>query len=111
MAAVGASSWPSSGASAPDDGTVAFGPRTSVGLFTQINDRPDFLGRQCLDIVRERVFDDEKSMKSLARYGLRTAARQEFQTLSGGQKARLSEGKTREIDANTEILRFFALHP
>lgn len=29
----------------------------------------------------------------------------------GGRKARLSEGKTREIDANTEILRFFALHP
>lgn len=28
----------------------------------------------------------------------------------GGRKARLSEGKTQEIDANTEILRFFALH-
>lgn len=29
----------------------------------------------------------------------------------GGRKARLSEGKTQEIDANTEILNFFALHP
>lgn len=29
----------------------------------------------------------------------------------GGRKARLSEGKTQEIDATTEILRFFALHP
>lgn len=29
----------------------------------------------------------------------------------GGRKARASEGKTQEIDANTEILRFFALHP
>lgn len=29
----------------------------------------------------------------------------------GGRKARLSDGKTQEIDANTEILRFFALHP
>lgn len=29
----------------------------------------------------------------------------------GGRKVRQSEGKTREIDANTEILRFFALHP
>lgn len=29
----------------------------------------------------------------------------------GGRKARLAEGKTEEIDANTEILRFFALHP
>ena len=29
----------------------------------------------------------------------------------GGRKARLDSGKTQEIDANTEILRFFALHP
>lgn len=29
----------------------------------------------------------------------------------GGRKARLTDGKTAEIDANTEILRFFALHP
>jgi len=29
----------------------------------------------------------------------------------GGRKARLDGGKTQEIDANTEILRFFALHP
>jgi polyhydroxybutyrate depolymerase len=28
----------------------------------------------------------------------------------GGRKARLTEGKTQEIDANTEILRFFAMH-
>ena len=29
----------------------------------------------------------------------------------GGTKARLKEGKTQEIDANTEILKFFALYP
>jgi poly(3-hydroxybutyrate) depolymerase len=29
----------------------------------------------------------------------------------GGRKARLTQGKTAEIEANTEILRFFALHP
>ena len=28
----------------------------------------------------------------------------------GGRKSRLTEGKTQEIDANAEILRFFALH-
>lgn len=28
----------------------------------------------------------------------------------GGRKSRLTEGKTQEIDANTEILRFFAMH-
>ena len=73
----------------PDHGAISYGPRTSIGTFTQINDRPDFLGRTCLDIVGERSFDDEKSMKALARYGLRTNARQGFDTLSGGQKARL----------------------
>jgi ATPase subunit of ABC transporter with duplicated ATPase domains len=78
-----------SGESTPDHGTITFGPRTSVGVFTQVNDRPDFLGRECIDIVRERVYDEMKAMQSLARYGLRLNARQEFQTLSGGQKARL----------------------
>lgn len=29
----------------------------------------------------------------------------------GGRKARLTDGKTQEIDANAEILRFFAAHP
>jgi ATPase subunit of ABC transporter with duplicated ATPase domains len=77
------------GTSTPDQGTVQFGPRTSVGVFTQINDRPDWQGRECMTIVRDRVHDDEKSMKALARYGLRSTGRQEFQTLSGGQKARL----------------------
>lgn len=71
------------------EGTITFGPRTSIGMFTQINDRPEWSGRQCMEIVRDRVFDDEKSMKALARYGLRAQGRQEFQTLSGGQKARL----------------------
>ena len=71
------------------EGTIQYGPRTSIGMFTQVNDRPDFHGKQCIDIVRQRVFDDEKSMKALARYGLVNNARQEFQTLSGGQKARL----------------------
>jgi len=70
-------------------GTITYGPRTSVGMFTQINDRPEFRGRECIDIVRDKLVDEQKSMAALARYGLRNNARQEFQTLSGGQKARL----------------------
>ena len=58
-------------------------------MFTQINDRPEFRGRECIDIVRDKLVDEQKSMAALARYGLRNNARQEFQTLSGGQKARL----------------------
>jgi ATPase subunit of ABC transporter with duplicated ATPase domains len=78
-----------SGESEPSQGQIVLGPRTSVGTFTQINDRPDFIGREIVDIVRERVADHEAAMKALARYGLSTHHRQEFETLSGGQKARL----------------------
>jgi len=73
----------------PTEGAIGLGPRTSVGTFTQINDRPDFIGREAVDIARQRVADDEKAMKALARYGLADHARQDFETLSGGQKARL----------------------
>ena len=77
------------GAIAPKEGTISFGPRTSAGLFTQINDRPDFAGRLPLDIVKRLVHDDERAMKALARYGLAEHARQRYETLSGGQRARL----------------------
>ena len=70
-------------------GSITFGPRTSVGMFNQINDRPEYRGRHCVDIVRDKLIDEQKSMAALARYGLRNNAKQEFQTLSGGQKARL----------------------
>ena len=84
-------------------GTITFGPRTSVGMFTQINDRPEFTGRTCIEIVRDKLIDEEKSMRALARYGLRNQARQEFQTLSGGQKARL-EILALELDGHNVLL-------
>ena len=84
-------------------GDITYGPRTSVGMFTQINDRPEFTGRACIDIVRDKLVDEEKSMRSLARYGLRNQARQEFQTLSGGQKARL-EILGLELDGHNVLL-------
>ena len=77
------------GSEQPDHGHVTYGPRTSVGTFTQVNDRADFAGRTLMDIVLERLNDEERSMRALARYGLRDGARREFETLSGGQKARL----------------------
>ena len=84
-------------------GTITFGPRTSVGMFTQINDRPEFTGRTCIEIVRDKLIDEEKSMRALARYGLRNQARQECQTLSGGQKARL-EILALELDGHNVLL-------
>ena len=92
-----------SGELQPTSGSVSFGPRTSVGVFTQVNDRPDFLGRECIDIVHDRISDEEKAMKTLARYGLRNNARQKFETLSGGQKARL-EILRLEIEGHNVLL-------
>ncbi len=77
------------GAREADEGSIRFGPRTSVGRFTQVHHRPDFAGRTSADIVTERVGDQEKARKRLARYGLAGQVDQEFETLSGGQKARL----------------------
>jgi ATPase subunit of ABC transporter with duplicated ATPase domains len=84
-------------------GNITFGPRTSVGMFNQINDRPEFNGRTCIEIVRDKLTDEEKSMRALARYGLRNQARQEFQTLSGGQKARLGI-LSLELDGHNVLL-------
>lgn len=84
-------------------GRIDFGPRTSVGMFTQVNDRPEFRGRTCLDIVRDRRFDEEQAMKALARYRIGRQSRQEFQTLSGGQKARL-EILCLELDGHNVLL-------
>jgi len=71
------------------DGEVVIGNRVSPGLFTQLNARPDFAGRTLLDIVIERTKATEPAMRGLARYGLQEAANRGYETLSGGQKARL----------------------
>ena len=92
-----------SGQNQPDTGKITFGPRTSVGVFTQINNRPDFVGRECLAIVLDRISEEERAMKTLSRYGLVNNARQKFDTLSGGQKARL-EILRLEIEGHNVLL-------
>jgi len=78
------------GESDPDDGEVVLGPRVSPGLFTQLNLRDDFSGENVIDIVTARAGGEfERAMGSLARYGLQDAARRSYETLSGGQRARL----------------------
>ena len=85
------------------DGTINYGPRTSVGMFTQVNDRPEFRGRTCLEVLEPLAHTFERSMAALGRYGLADAARQEHQTLSGGQKARL-EILTLELAGHNVLL-------
>ena len=71
------------------EGEVRVGPRVSTGFFTQLNARADFEGQVVLDVVLERQSDTGRAMQALARYGLVEAARRPYETLSGGQKARL----------------------
>ena len=73
----------------PSAGTVEVGPRVSPGVFSQINQREDFVGRTVLDIIGDLQSDEGTAMKSLARYGLQHGARHPYDHLSGGQKARL----------------------
>ncbi len=75
----------------PDhDGRVELGTAVRPGYFTQINEQPDLVGRQPFDIVDDVTGNTERTMNALARYGLVGTARQDYETLSGGQKARLA---------------------
>ncbi len=78
-----------SGEEPPGAGELVTGPRVSAGLFTQLNARSDFAGRGVLEVVEERLGATPPSMSALARYGLQDAANRSYDTLSGGQKARL----------------------
>ncbi|HEV2814164.1 MAG TPA: ATP-binding cassette domain-containing protein [Solirubrobacteraceae bacterium] len=79
------------GEASPSAGRVTTGPRVSTGYFTQLNARDDLRGAETiLDTVVERVNGDvERAMGALARYRLADAARRDYDTMSGGQKARL----------------------
>ncbi len=71
-------------------GRVELGTQVRPGYFTQINEQPHLVGRQPFDIVSDVTGNTERTMNALARYALVGTARQDYETLSGGQKARLS---------------------
>jgi ATPase subunit of ABC transporter with duplicated ATPase domains len=77
------------GERAPDSGELVLGPRVSPGHFTQLNLRGDFSGKGVLEIVVARTGAFELAMATLARYGLQDTAQRGYETLSGGQRARL----------------------
>ncbi|GLX96337.1 ATP-binding cassette domain-containing protein [Herbidospora sp. NBRC 101105] len=75
------------GAASP---AVRLGARVRPGRFVQTHTRPDLHGRRPVDLVMTSgalVLND--AMAALARYELAPAAGQLFETLSGGQQARL----------------------
>ncbi|HEX2312656.1 MAG TPA: ATP-binding cassette domain-containing protein [Thermomonospora sp.] len=71
-------------------GVARLGARVVPGLFAQTHARPDLAGRDACEIVMtEHALLRNEAMSALARYELASCATQPFETLSGGQQARL----------------------
>lgn len=82
------------GAPVPHTGTAKLGARVAPGLFAQAHEHPELVGRTLLEILhrgddRRDGLPREAASRVLDRYGLAGAAEQAFESLSGGQQARL----------------------
>jgi ATPase subunit of ABC transporter with duplicated ATPase domains len=75
-------------------GVARLGARVRPGWFAQTHEHPELLGRTLLDILwkgdeHRPGMGREQAARALDRYELARAAEQPFETLSGGQQARL----------------------
>lgn len=84
------------GAGEPVDhtGTARLGARVVPGMFAQTHEHPEFRGVRLLDLLtgggpNRSGMQREQAHRALARYDLVHAAQRPFDTLSGGQQARL----------------------
>lgn len=82
------------GGPVPHQGGWKLGARVVPGLFAQTHDHPEFANRPLADILwrgddRRAGLDRARAVAALRRYGLDQQADQTFDTLSGGQQARL----------------------
>lgn len=78
----------------PHTGIAKLGARVAPGLFAQAHEHPELVGRTLLDILhrgdeRRDGMPREAASRVLDRYGLAGSAEQVFESLSGGQQARL----------------------
>ena len=78
----------------PHEGRAVLGARVVPGWFAQNHEHPEFHGRTLLDILHRgdanrEGMGREAASSALDRYGLAAAAQQRFESLSGGQQARL----------------------
>jgi len=78
----------------PHEGRAVLGARVVPGWFAQNHEHAEFHGRTLLDILHRgdanrEGMAREAASSALDRYGLAAAAQQRFESLSGGQQARL----------------------
>ncbi|MDQ3481584.1 MAG: ATP-binding cassette domain-containing protein [Actinomycetota bacterium] len=75
-------------------GRARLGARVRPGWFVQTHEHPELIGRTLLEILhrgdeRRDGMPREQAARALDRYELASASEQEFESLSGGQQARL----------------------
>ena len=78
----------------PHIGSAVLGSRVRPGFFRQTHAHPELTGRTLLEILHRGTehragMGREQAARALDRYGLARAGEQVFETLSGGQQARL----------------------
>jgi len=78
----------------PHAGRAVLGARVVPGWFAQNHEHPEFRGRTLLDILHRGDANRdgmarEAASSALDRYGLAASAQQRFESLSGGQQARM----------------------
>jgi len=71
------------------EGEWRLGARVVPGWFAQTHDTPEFEGRSPVEILRGEGLDRGQAIGRLRRYELHATADQRWETLSGGQQARL----------------------
>jgi ATPase subunit of ABC transporter with duplicated ATPase domains len=77
------------GGSVDHTGAWLLGARVVAGYFSQTHEHPELLGRRILDVLLDKGLARGAAMAALRRYELSETAQQPFETLSGGQQARL----------------------
>jgi ATPase subunit of ABC transporter with duplicated ATPase domains len=85
-------------------GQVTLGARVVPGHFSQTHDRPDLASRRTVDILLDGGLARGAAMAALRRYELTSAGEQTFDTLSGGQQARLQILLLEQAGANLLLL-------
>jgi ATPase subunit of ABC transporter with duplicated ATPase domains len=71
------------------EGSVTLGARIKVGAFNQMHEHPEWIGKTVIEILAAADLSYARGMAVLARYELQQCENQTFETLSGGQQARL----------------------
>jgi ATPase subunit of ABC transporter with duplicated ATPase domains len=71
------------------EGAWRLGARVVPGYFVQTHERADLAARTPLEVLQHAGLERTAAMASLTRYGLQRQAQHRFETLSGGQAARL----------------------